>query len=348
MICSIQTIIFVVLLCGACGACGADLTQLNDLVKNLHAERENDDFRGNDPAVFACIYEKSMTEFAVAKSNNKIRMSMMIDKLSNGRDLSLFFVGSGNNVTEKDSRFKISKEWYIKSGTNICYIAYAFEKYKATVMNAYFYLKKVYTTKRIEFVAKTAYDFVLNIRNKCLKSKAKGCIQHMSQITVIGYSLGAIIAPYFCRHIFEETGQKAKKFIGLDPAAIYWANANDYIKSGDADYVQVVHTSYLGTQLQRGDSDIYIKSDNWDTQMSHKLAVDLHELISAKKLVLIAAENGTGRSINLQESLHVNPDLIQIADTECMVGVYCEGCNKRKHGQIYNISLVTKSLKTYF
>lgn len=37
-----------------------------------------------------------MTEFAVAKSNNKMKLSMLTDKLNNGRDLSLFFVGSGN------------------------------------------------------------------------------------------------------------------------------------------------------------------------------------------------------------------------------------------------------------
>lgn len=95
-------------------------------------------------------------------------------------------------------------------------------------------------------------------------------------------------------------------------------------------------------------SDIYIKSDYWDTQLSHKLAVDLHELISAKKLILIASENGDGRVFNLQESLHVNPDLIQIADNECLVGVYCDGHDSKNHGKVYNISLVKKSFGLHF
>lgn len=136
---------------------------------------------------------------------------------------------------------------------------------------------------------------------------------------------------------------------GLDPAAVsYWIGSNRYIHSGDADYVQIIHTSYLGTQMERGDSDIYISTDRWHSQKNHILAIGLHEITSAKKYLLIASQNGNGRMINLE----TNPQLkshIELADDECLVGVYSNGHPKQeneengKTGKTFKLSLSFKA-----
>lgn len=79
-------------------------------------------------------------------------------------------------------------EWYMKSGTNICYIAYAFQDYeRATLANLYFYLKRIIKTKRIEYVANEAYQFILNVRQKCIESQNDGCFKNMSQLVLYKY-----------------------------------------------------------------------------------------------------------------------------------------------------------------
>ncbi|XP_031617234.1 phospholipase A1-like [Contarinia nasturtii] len=347
MIWEICSVIISLILCCSCN----EKSKLDDIVEQVQSELKGIKLKHDvDPTVFACLYNQSMTGFDVVKSDNKAEMLLLSEKLNNGRNLSLFFLGTGNTICRDDHRFKDSKEWYIKSGTNICYIAYAFDKYHASIYNLYFYVKRIMETNRVEYVAQEALELVMNVRKKCLETKIPGCVQHMSQVTVLGYSLGAHIGAYTCRYLIDATGEKVKKLIGLDAAAIsHWVSTVNYIQSGDADYVQVVHTSYLGTQMAKGDSDIYIKTDNWNSHNNHRLAVDMNALISAKKLILIGSKNGKGRVINLQESLHVNPELLQIADHECVVGVYNQDSHKNGNepGQVYMLSLPNKSMKFY-
>lgn len=125
---------------------------------------------------------------------------------------------------------------------------------------------------------------------------------------------------------------------GLDPAAFaYWTDTNNYIHSGDAQYVQIIHTSYIGTQMQRGDSDIYVSSPNWFIQHNHKLAYRIHELVATKKLILIASKNGSGTVINLQITMTVNTAYIKIGDDECLVRVYAQPKIKNVE-KIYRVS----------
>lgn len=100
------------------------------------------------------------------------------------------------------------------SGTNICYLAYPFE-YEATLCNFYFYLSRILTTDRNEEAAKEAANLVLNVQKKCKEGKIIECqLGHLSQLTIIGYSLGVHIAASLCRHLYEKSGQKVGKLIG--------------------------------------------------------------------------------------------------------------------------------------
>ncbi|XP_031617373.1 phospholipase A1-like [Contarinia nasturtii] len=308
-----------------------------------------------DPVYFGCIHNTSMTEFDVVRSDDKIGILELSEKLNNGRDLSLFFLCTGETISKKDRRFINSFEWFIHSDTNICYIAYAFNDYEYSIYNLIFYIKRILETNRVEFIAKETSDLLMNVRKKCLETQKNGCLKHMSQVIVVGYSLGSHIGAYACRYLFQTTGEKVKKLIGLDPAAISIFEVEpdkSYIKSGDAEFVQVIHTSYLGTQLKTSDSDIYINSDNWYIHNNHRLAVELHELISAKKLILIASQSGNSKVINLQRNFCFDPDNIELESDECIVGVYSHGHQRdeaaaEEDETVYEVEFPNKSMKFY-
>lgn len=67
---------------------------------------------------------------------------------------------------------------------------------------------------RSQHAARVASDLVLNIRNRCIETIGVGCWVYMSQITVVGFSLGAHVASQFCINLHKQTGQKVGKLIG--------------------------------------------------------------------------------------------------------------------------------------
>ncbi|XP_031617553.1 phospholipase A1-like isoform X2 [Contarinia nasturtii] len=301
-----------------------------------------------DPMKFACVYNDSMNDFELVKSDDKAHLTYLVDKLNNGRGISLFFLGIGDDIHERDNRFKVTREWFIESGTNICFIAYTYQNYDISVLNTYSYLKKTLTTRRVEFVAREARDLILNVRKQCVESKKRGCLKDMSQVTMLGFSLGAHIAAYACRYLYSETNEKIPKLIGLDPGAVsYWIGTSNYIHRGDASYVQVIHTSYMGTRMQQGDHDVYVYCDRWHSPKNHLLALDLHELISAKKAILIASEKDGGRMINLRENPELKSKRVKLAEDECVVGVYNDGFSKKTndahpHPRMFELKLSFK------
>lgn len=102
------------------------------------------------------------------------------------------------------------------------------------------------------------------------------------------------------------------------------------------------------------DSDVYINSDNWNTHNNHMLAYKLHELIAAKKMILIASQSGRSRVINLQKNFCSDPEHIPIGDDEVLVGVYSKGhkidkesTNQSCDQSIYVVDFPNKSMKFY-
>lgn len=94
--------------------------------------------------------------------------------------------------------------WFTASGSNICYVTYAFDNSPTTIMNLISHMKKIVETKRFEFVAKEARDLVLKIK-----------LDDMEKVTVVGFSFGAHIASKTCRYLFQKTNQKVGKLIGI-------------------------------------------------------------------------------------------------------------------------------------
>lgn len=82
----------------------------------------------------------------------------------------------------------------------------------------------------------------------------------------------------------------------------------------------------------------------WYFENNHRLSAYLHEIISAKKAIFIAVENGHGRVINLENG---NSPNVTLASNECIVGVY----NKNESigeevGKRYEISIQWDDCKT--
>lgn len=69
-------------------------------------------------------------------------------------------------------------------------------------------------THRLQYVAKVARNLILNVRDRCMKNGAPGCLRNMSQITMLGFSFGAHIASQTCINLFQKTGEKVGKLIG--------------------------------------------------------------------------------------------------------------------------------------
>lgn len=97
----------------------------------------------------------------------------------------------------------------------MCYITYAYNE-PITLVNIVLHLNKMVKTRRLEFVAKQARDFVLSIQDRCLKDRLSipGCLRYMSQVDVAGYSFGAHVGKKFCDYIFQKTNEKVNMLLG--------------------------------------------------------------------------------------------------------------------------------------
>ncbi|CAG9761912.1 unnamed protein product [Ceutorhynchus assimilis] len=99
------------------------------------------------------------------------------------------------------------------------------------------------------------------------------------KITVVGHSLGAHVAGFAGRII----GGILSVIIALDPAGVFYSHleASKRLNTGDAKYVTVIHTSYLGLHSPIGHSDFY-PNGGWyqkgctEFMCSHKRAMDLY------------------------------------------------------------------------
>ncbi|XP_031617558.1 uncharacterized protein LOC116337273 [Contarinia nasturtii] len=299
-----------------------------------------DDFVYNgDPITFACISSKDQFQFDIVRSNNSL-LPVLHNLLNNGRGLSLFFHGIGNTVSKDGLYFRQTKEWFSRSDKNICIITYAFLKDSVSIYNIVSHLNKMVKTRRLEFVAKQARDFVLNVRERCLNDplSSASCLKHMSQVEISGYSFGGHIASRTCDYLFQKTNEKVKMLLALDPSGnSFLLNKVTYPKRGDANYVQVIHTSGVGITRQVGDVDIYLTYKSkalWGVFEKHDLGLYMHFGTSTKRFYLIGEENGNGTIV-----VNNGQPLRQLKPSECLIGIYGT-LNEHQKGKRFEMSLV--------
>ncbi|XP_031617561.1 phospholipase A1-like [Contarinia nasturtii] len=323
-----------------CGRCATD-----EKISSKNFEYEGDAIK------FSCIYKEGQPQFYAKRfnaTNSHLYIQRIASKLNNGRGLSLFFLGIANTITIDGIFFKYAKEWFSKTDKNICIITYAYSSTSTTLFNILFHVNQMVSTKRLDFVAKQAQDLVLETKKKCEDSRRTSCLRHMSQVEVVGFSFGAHIAGLTCGLLFEKTGEKVKILLALDPAgtSFFWNKPGHMIKSGDADYVQVIHTSAFGLDQPVGDVDIYVDSTSnkillgaWAEK--HALSVYLHIATSTKRLFIIAEVRGNGiLLISERQPRELKPQ-------ECQIGIY--GTLQAHHkGKQFNISIVDREDTTVF
>ncbi|XP_031617559.1 uncharacterized protein LOC116337274 [Contarinia nasturtii] len=301
-----------------------------------------------DPITFACVTSENQCKFDLIKSNNDSALPTLYDALNNGRDLSLFIHGIGNRVTKDGLYFWHAKEWFLKSGKNICIITYAYLNSCKSMFNVVQSLNKMVKTKRLEFVAKQVRDLVLNVREKCLNDthSSVSCLKHMSQVEISGYSFGGHIASRTCDYLFQKTNEKVKMLLALDPSGnSFLLNKVEYPKSDNADFVQIVHTSGVGIERQVGDVDIYLKfkSKTLLGLDKHELGLYMHFGTSAKRFHLIGEENGNGTVV-----VNTGEPLRQLKPSECLIGVYGT-LSEHQKGKRFELVLVQeKEIKLFF
>lgn len=106
-------------------------------------------------------------------------------------------------------------EWFTASGQNICIISYYYLDNPTQLHTLLPHVFKMVRTKRLDFVAKEALNLVLKTRSKCIKSQKPNCLQHMSQVEVVGFSFGAHVGARACKYIKEKTNEKVKILLGM-------------------------------------------------------------------------------------------------------------------------------------
>lgn len=130
----------------------------------------------------------------------------------------------------------------------------------------------------------------------------------------------------------------------LDPCKFppFGSKAKDTIKSGHADYVQVIHTSnVVGNWDQIGDIDIYVKFKTESSLLDsiadkHQLAYYMHVSTASKRLYLIADQN-ENRNGTVIKSEYVRTEP-KPKPNECLVGIYGI-LNPNNRGKKFTISL---------
>lgn len=105
------------------------------------------------------------------------------------------------------------KGWYKASGTNICYITFAYANRSRSKMNFLVLLREIVISKRLEFVAKHTCDFLTKIREKCIKYK-QCSLQSINDIVAVGFSIGAHIGAMTSRCLYQRTCERFGKIFG--------------------------------------------------------------------------------------------------------------------------------------
>ncbi|XP_031617380.1 uncharacterized protein LOC116337153 isoform X2 [Contarinia nasturtii] len=306
-----------------------------------------------DPIRFSCITPESQSAFYTTVVNGSIP-SALVEKLDNGRDLSLYFHGVANMVGSSfDLLQSFAKEWFRASGKNICIALYA---YKPSWMNSahrmFDHIKKMVKTQRLEYVAKLGRDLVLGVIQKCIASNRQQCLRNLSQVDVSGWSFGAHIAGRTCQYLNKKTDGKVRLLLALDPTKNPDSGPKIHysIKSGDASYVQVIHTNtYKGITDPIGDVDIYVDYDFYSFQRGinytelddkHGLAFFLHLATSTKRLCVLGVDSKNRRPILMTTQRNAS-------NSDIVVGIY--GTLKPEHvGQKFFVSITKNEERTGF
>lgn len=131
---------------------------------------------------------------------------------------------------------------------------------------------------------------------------------------------------------------------GIDPAGIsliMWKYDQQFIKQGDAAYVQIIHTDtkLFGTMLQIGDVDIFIEDVPAFDIHKHSFAPYIHMATCLKKVLLIAEIRGKGHMIQLDNDL---APYRALNSNEVIVGMYSE-LEESKRGKKFKISLKNRA-----
>lgn len=68
--------------------------------------------------------------------------------------------------------------------------------------------------KRLDFVARTARDLVLDVRAKCYAKGKRGCLKYLTQVEVVGFSFGAHVGSRTCEFLHTWLNEKVNILVG--------------------------------------------------------------------------------------------------------------------------------------
>ncbi|XP_018324947.1 hepatic triacylglycerol lipase [Agrilus planipennis] len=87
----------------------------------------------------------------------------------------------------------------------------------------------------------------------------------IKKVHIVGFSMGAHAAGFAGQRVYESLGTKITRITSLDGVGQYYKDVNDTerLSSDDADYVDVVHTSWVGRHDPYGTVDYYVNGKNF-------------------------------------------------------------------------------------
>ncbi|XP_031635207.1 uncharacterized protein LOC116348365 [Contarinia nasturtii] len=315
------------------------------LSKGKSTENLNvDDLKfANFPITFACVTDEELIGFHKVVVNDSVIPSTLLERLDNGRGLSLFFHGAINHVTTKYGlMYHFAKEWFTESGSNICIVSYNFDMEPVSGCNPALVAQHDEAIKRLGYVAKLGRDLITGIQDTCWDSEDGGKCLNIHEVDIIGFNFGAHVAAQTCEFLKQKMNQKVRMLLALDPSrtAPIMIEPKVAIKKGIAHYVQVIHTTVEGRNGEvfekSGDVDIYLKYKPGQP-LTDGLDFYVHMATATKRLYMLASEKGSGTIIKRRG----RQPFPEPKSNECVVGVY-SALNPKKTGKRYVISVANR------
>lgn len=122
----------------------------------------------------------------------------------------------------------------------------------------------------------------------------------------------------------------------MDPAKIpfFLSKPNPFIGKSDANYVQVIHTSFYGLNERIGHVDIFVDYKSNGGQAKHALALYVHVATATRRLFMIADEKGNNSVIKGKKGQKTPA----VNKNQCLIGLY-GSLDKNNDRKRYNFDL---------
>nr|ACF95831.1 secreted lipase-like protein 1 [Mayetiola destructor] len=239
------------------------------------------------PFKLSCFTSRAQEEFKfywLDDDINNFRQRDLEIEFGNKSSFLFFFVGFGDTVSMErvgDNYYMAKEIVNAASGQVVCFCDYLFgiDGDYAQYIQYYDGIKL-----RVPYVIETLTNFIGRLKKFAL-------IKSANQITAAGFCLGGHMAGMLGRDVEYLFGEKIRMVLAFDPPKYGFERNSlmfrERVQKGDAKYVEVTHTSFIGMYTNDADTDLILNNlrqpgcphDFVDLFCNHNAALFFHQHI---------------------------------------------------------------------